>query len=90
MAVARVGCTPGAYHVLAGSAMKKVPTFAHPRLAVAESAVRAFGALVVGLPFRTEHSRKRTRGHRLSQFKHVAHGVPVEMSLQQSTAELLQ
>lgn len=61
MAVARVGCTPGTYHVLAGSAMKEIPALAHPRLAVTEPAVRAFGALVVGLPLRTENSRKR--GH---------------------------
>lgn len=82
MAVARIGYTPGAYHVLAGSAMKQVPALAHPRLAVAETAVRAFGALVVGLPFRTENSRNRARGHGLLGFKHVAQGISVELLLQ--------
>ena len=81
--MARVGRAPGAYAVLASSSMKKIPTFAHPRLAVAEPAIRAFGAHVVGLPFSAENSRIRnqdTQGHRLlrctSNMPHAIHGNP--------------
>ena len=70
--------------------MKQPPALAHPRLAVAETAVRAFGALVVCLPFRTETSRNRGCGHRLLGFKHVVKGIPVELLLQYSTGKMLQ